>query len=335
MAISLGIGLTNACDLDCSHCYRPQGPPQHLGLADVERCLAAFDVGSVNLGTGENILNPALRDVLDLLHEQGIRTSLTSNGKSLLELEEARLGRLHDVEVSIDFPDVAGMDAFRGAGAMERATAAIRRCVGLGLSVTVLAVMMRSNWDRLSDVARLARTMGASFRINVFQPVHGADLMPTWQQFWDGFAMLFESTSLVTCTEPVVLAALGMERNGGCGCGRASVRLTPSGSVLPCVYWPAPATTLGALEPGGQAAVLQTPEFVACRTVPEPCRACDLVATCGGGCPARRRLVGGLNEPDPYCPLKGDQPVRLRAALGPDLELLHASNVCTTIVAAD
>ena len=335
MAISLGIGLTNACDLDCSHCYRPQGAVQHLGVDEVERCLAAFDVGSVNLGTGENILNPALPDVLDLLHERGIRTSLTSNGKSLLELDAVRLGRLHDVEVSIDFPDVAGMDGFRGAGAMERATAAIRRCVDLGLHVTVLAVMMRSNWDRLADVASLAASLGASFRVNVYQPVHDAEPMPTWSEFWGGFRLLFARTSLVTCTEPVVLAALGMERDGGCGCGRKSVRLTPSGAVLPCVYWPTPATTVGALQPGGQADVLQTAEFAACRTVPEPCLGCALVATCGGGCPARRRLVGALNEPDPYCPLKGDVPVALKAALGPDLELLHASNVCTTIVAAD
>lgn len=335
MGISLGIGLTNACDLDCGHCYRPQGAAQHLGLAEVERCLAAFDVGSVNLGTGENILNPALPGVLDALADRGVRTSLTSNGLSLLGLDEERLARLHDVEVSIDFPDVEGMDGFRGPGAMERATAAVQRSVGLGLHVTVLAVMMRTNWDRLADVAHLAASLGASFRINVYQPVHGVELMPSWQQFWDGFRLLFERTSLVTCTEPVVLAALGMDRDGGCGCGRQSVRLTPSGSVLPCVYWPTPATTIGALEPNSQAAVLETPEFVACRTVPDACQSCSLVATCGGGCPARRALVGALNEPDPYCPLKGDAPVRLKAALGPNLELLHASNVCTTIVAAD
>lgn len=335
MGLSLGIGLTNACDLDCSHCYRPQGAVRHLGLAEVERCLAALDVGSVNLGTGENILNPALPEVLDALHARGVRTSLTSNGLSLLGLDEARLARLHDVEVSIDFPDVEGMDGFRGPGAMARATAAVRRCVGLGLPVTVLAVMMRTNWDQLADVAHLASSLGASFRINVYQPVHGEDLMPSWQQFWDGFRLLFERTALVTCTEPVVLAALGMERDGGCGCGNKSVRLTPSGSVLPCVYWPTPATTIESLEPNSQAALLQSAEFQACRTVPDACQSCPLVATCGGGCPARRRLMGALNEPDPYCPLKGDEPVRLTAALGPNLELLHASNVCTTIVSAD
>ncbi len=335
MGISLGIGLTNACDLDCSHCYRPQGAVKHLGRSDVERCLEAFDVGSVNLGTGENILNPALPEVLDALHARGIRTSLTSNGKSLLELDEERLRRLHDVEVSIDFPDEEGMDGFRGPGAMQRAKTAIRRCVDLGLHVTVLAVMMRTNWDRLADVADLASSLGASFRVNVYQPVHGAEFMPTWQEFWDGFRLLFERTSLVTCTEPVVLAALGRERLGGCGCGRKSVRLTPSGSVLPCVYWPQEATTLQALEPNSQSAVFETPEFVACRSVPEPCQSCELVATCGGGCPARRRLVGALNSPDPYCPLKGESPMRLEATLGPEIELLHAANVCTTIVSAD
>ncbi len=334
MGISLGIGLTNACDLDCAHCYRPQGGVQHLDLADVERGLAAFDVSSVHLGTGENILNPALPDVLDALYEHGISTTLSSNGKSLLELDSGRLRRLHGVEVSINFPDRPGLDAFRGEGTMARATEAVRRCGDLNLDVTVVAVMMRTNWDLLADIAELARSMGASFRVNVFQPVHESDLMPSWQQFWDGFRLLFERSALVTCSEPVVLAALGLEREGGCGCGRTGVRLTPAGAVLPCGYWPTPATRLADLKPDSEAELLASPEFVACRTVPEACVSCEFVATCGGGCPARRRLLGALDEPDPYCPLKGEVPVSLSASPGPHLDLLRGTSVCTTIVEA-
>ena len=89
-SLSVGIGLTNACDRECGHCYRPQGPPRHLSVADVERLIDTFDAHSVNLGTGENILNPALPDVLDLLAARGIPTSLTSNGLSLMSLDEER-----------------------------------------------------------------------------------------------------------------------------------------------------------------------------------------------------------------------------------------------------
>ena len=39
MRFSLGLGLTNACNLSCAHCYRDVGPAQYLTLADVRRVL--------------------------------------------------------------------------------------------------------------------------------------------------------------------------------------------------------------------------------------------------------------------------------------------------------
>jgi len=333
--LSLGIGLTNACDLSCAHCYRPTNDVTNLGVADVEKLLDVFDVGSVNLGTGENLLNPALPAVLDLLHARGIRTSLTSNGLSLLGLDDERLRRLHDVEVSFDFATLEEFDAFRGPGTFDRACAAVRRCVALGKHVTALAVLMNTNFDKLAEVAALGASLGAKFRVNVYQPVHGTGFLPTWTQFWEGFARLFAATRLVTCTEPVVVAALAMQgadvRSKPCGCGRTSVRSMPDGRLLPCVYWPRSASSLATLEDARS--VFDDVEFETSRSAPATCRECPLFATCGGGCPARRALVGALDEPDPFCPLLGDLP-QLVAQRGQDLELLHAANVCTTIVEA-
>ncbi len=337
--LSLGIGLTNACNLSCSHCYRPKDGIRHLDLDDVQAVLAPLEVASVNLGTGENILNPALLPVLDALGGRDVEASLTSNGLSLLELDEERLVRLADVEVSIDFADAAAMDRFRGEGAWKRAVDAARRCVGLGLEVTVLAVMMRDNHDRLAPIARLASDLGASFRVNVYQPVHRAEPMPTWEELWEGFRRLFAETELITCTEPVVVAALAAGEGGGLprrtnGCGRTSVRLTPGAELLPCVYWPRPAATLAELAALGQEGLLETVEFHDSRHVPGACRDCPLLEACGGGCASRRALTVGVGERDPYCPMRDGEPVPLAATPGPDLELLHAANVCTTIVRA-
>ncbi len=345
--LSLGIGLTNACNLECAHCYRPRGEPAFLGVAEVVACLDVFgDVGSVNLGTGENILNPALRDVLDELSRRRLRTSLTSNGLSLLELDEERLRRLHDVEVSFDFATAAELDAFRGADAWSTAVRAVKRCVDLGLEVTMLAVLMSINHDRLAAIAQLAASLGASFRVNVYQPVHGRELMPSWEQFWEGFSCLFAETALVTCTESVVGAVLDWGEKDGAeeddpqrsrhtGCGRSSVRLTPTGEILPCVYWPKAAAQLRDLEPGDGMAVLASSEFERCRLLPPACRDCPLEPRCGGGCAARRALTVGVDQPDPFCPLaRGDyKPIKVRS--GANLELLHASNVCTSIVRAE
>ena len=341
--VSLGIGLTNACNLDCAHCYRPKGEIHHLGTDDVAAMVDHLDVHSVNLGTGENILNPHLPAVLGLLRERGIRTSLTSNGLSLRELAPELLADLHDVEVSFDFATRRELDAFRGDGVWDSAVAAVERCVGMGLDVTVLAVMMRSNHDRLADVARLARRLGARFRVNVYQPVHGAlDLMPTWQELWSGFARLLAETALVTCTEPVVAAVVARElgephANPAAeprGCGHTSVRLTPRGDVLPCVYWPRAAGTLGDLQRDGADSIVGSAEFVRSRLVPDACAACPLLPRCGGGCASRRALTVGVEEPDPYCPFRFGGDVSLAVTPGAAAELLHAANVCTTIVEA-
>jgi len=338
--LSVGIGLTNDCNLACNHCYRPRGAVRSLTLADVRTLLTALPAASVNLGTGENILNPELPAVLDELSRLAVPTSLTSNGLTLLELDEMRLSRLHDVEISIDFADAADMDAFRGSGAFATAVRAIDRCVSLGIRVTVLAVMMRANFDRLVPIEQLAARRCANFRVNVYQPVHDTAPAPTWQEFWLGFGLLFAETQLITCSEPVVAAWLqnGAGRPLGalapCGCGRTSLRLTPSRELLPCVYWPQPAAMLPDLQELGLRGLLATEAFQESRTLPAACAACPLRARCGGGCAARRALSGDVGAPDPYCPYRGDMPALVNARRGPPLELLHAANVCTTIVRA-
>ena len=334
--LSVGVGLTNACNLACPHCYRPRGEATFLPARTVLRCLDRWPAASVNLGTGENILHPELTALLDALAERDVPVSLTSNGTSLLELDAERLARLHDVEVSFDFATRAEMDAFRGRGAWQRAVRAVERCVALGRPVTILAVLMSINHDRLADVARLARQLGARCRVNVYQPVHDRRYLPDRAQFWEAFRRLLGETWLVTCTEGVVLAALdgaaGEAPVGGCG--RASVRITPSGELLPCVYWPESAGQADDVAAADFATLCQTPPFVQCRSIPAPCRDCPAVQHCRGGCASRRMRTGGPDAVDPYCPRATQPPVRLHAQRVEDVDLLHAANVCTTIVRA-
>ena len=78
MRFSLGLGLTNACNLSCAHCYRDTGPAQYLTLADVRRVCASLPVRAANLGTGENGLHPEFHAIVDYLQAEGIATSITS-----------------------------------------------------------------------------------------------------------------------------------------------------------------------------------------------------------------------------------------------------------------
>ena len=116
MRFSVGIGLTNECNLRCAHCYRPDLEVDRLSVMDVERACDSLPVRSVNLGVGENGLHPDYRAILDSLWRRGLPLSITSNGLSLQSLPDAIVKRFHSVECSLDFPSEHEHDRRRGRG---------------------------------------------------------------------------------------------------------------------------------------------------------------------------------------------------------------------------
>ena len=211
MAFSVGIGLTNECNLRCPHCYRPDMTVERLTLQDIQRVCDSIPVKSMNLGVGENGLHPEYHAILAELAERGIVTSITSNGLSTERLSDAELQRFRSVEFSLDFPTAREHDAFRGPGNWHTVVKAVERCAGLGVPVTITAVMMRMNYDKLADLASVAASFGANLRVNVYQPSKTDQFSVSYEQFWDGFRQLLASTRLVATTEPVLAAVLGLE----------------------------------------------------------------------------------------------------------------------------
>jgi radical SAM protein with 4Fe4S-binding SPASM domain len=334
MAYSLGIGLTNECNLACAHCYRPQGGAYRLSLDDVRRTCDSLPFSSANLGTGENGLHPEFCAITEHLLGRGLRTTLTTNGYTVGVMPDAVLRCLAEVEFSFDFPTPAEQDRFRGTGAWDLAMRALERCRALGLSVTIIAVMMRTNVRRLPDIARLARDCGANFRVNVYQPVVNDQFTLSYADFWEGWKLLAEQTGIVTTTEPLVHVMLGLESLSGCACGRRTIRVTPTRRVIPCVYWPDKGLPLERLWEVGES-VLQAEAFCATRTLPARCHGCTFQHTCAGGCAGRRMLAGDIGAPDPYCPVIRGESLQLAARLIPGPALLKSGSACTTILRAD
>ena len=329
MAFSVGIGLTNECNLRCPHCYRPDMVLDRLTLQDVKRVCESIPVRSMNLGVGENGLHPEYLAILEYLQARGIKTSITSNGLSIQVLADEAVKRFHSVEFSLDFPTEREHDAFRGPGNWRAVMAALERCADLGLRVTVTSVMMSINSDRLADLARVASARGANLRVNIYQPAKTDRFTLTYRQFWDGFRLLSASTRLVATTEPVLAGVLGLEGFAGPGCGRSTVRVAPDGRILPCTYWPTSRLTLADLYALGEG-IVQAPEFLEARRVPAACDGCP----CRGGCAGRRALVGSLEDPDPYCPFARGERMVLdwEQAMGEDLP--KVGSACTTVVSA-
>jgi len=327
---AVGLGLTNDCNLACAHCYRDTERVHHLSLADVRRISESLPIRAVNLGTGENALHPEFRAILHELHARGLVVTLTSNGYSTSVLDDEELRSLRDVEFSLDFATESEQDAWRGPGNWSlvlRETARARR---VGIAVTIVAVMMRTNYDRLTAIARVAAARGAAFRVNVYQAVKTDAFSLTYDQFWAGFRLLLEACPVAVCSEPLVRAVLGLgPRAEGCGC--TTVRVTPRGEVLPCVYWPKRSLTLADLERLG-ADVVRSAAFAELDTVPDACRGCPLVDVCRGGCASRRILRGGLELPDEFCPfVNGKALPHLTVQRERARDFPKAASACTTV----
>src|ERR1700683_1244715 len=111
--ISLGLGLTNECNLSCAFCYRDPTRTDRLSLDQVKSVMERLPIRSVNLGTGENGMHPEFQAILAYLRTQPVKLTITSNGHSVAVLEDNELRTFHDIEFSLDYPTQAEQDAQR------------------------------------------------------------------------------------------------------------------------------------------------------------------------------------------------------------------------------
>jgi radical SAM protein with 4Fe4S-binding SPASM domain len=330
--ISLGLGLTNECNLSCAFCYRDPVRTDRLTLEQVKSVIERLPVRSVNLGTGENGMHPDFKAILAYLRAQSIKLTITSNGHSVGVLEDDELRAFHDIEFSLDYPTQAEQDAQRGEGNWALIHQQARRCAELGIPVTIVAVMMKSNYARLAEVARVAKRFDAPLRVNVYQAVRSDVYALSYEEYWEGFRQLLARTDVIAIGEPLVRAMAGLPPLPG-GCAMGTVRVTPRGTTQPCVYWPGPGEPLSDLIANG-VDILDSIPFEQARILPEACQPCEFRDSCHGGCAGRRRLQGALLQPDYYCPIIRDERPRLEIRMAAIRDLPKFGSSCTTVVIA-
>lgn len=329
---ALGLALTNECNLACSFCYRDPDRVDRLTLDQVREVMARLPVRSVNLGTGENGMHPDFQSILTFLSSRPVKLTITSNGHSVAILVDDDVRAFHDVEFSLDYPTEADQDAQRGAGNWALIHEQAARCRRLGVPVTIVAVMMKANYARLADVARVAKQFAAPLRVNVYQSVRTDAFALSYEEYWEGFRRLFAETDVIMIGEPLVRALAGLSPLAG-GCGVGTVRVTPRATTQACVYWPGKGEPLSRLLDVGEE-IVNTPPFVAARMLPSACEPCEFRETCHGGCAGRRKLQGALDEPDMYCPIVRDERPRLDIRMAAARDLPKIGSACTTVVIA-
>jgi radical SAM protein with 4Fe4S-binding SPASM domain len=245
-------------------------------------------------------------------------------------LRDDVLRLMRDVEFSIDFPTRESHDVARARGNWDLIDAQMARCRALGVSTAIVTVLMSSNHRAMKELVALAGARGSLLRVNVYQPVRHDLASPTFDEFWRAWSDLLEVADVVACGEPIVRAVLGWPAIEGEGCGRNTLRLTPRGEIVGCVYEQDARMRIEDLVRVGSEGV---ESHDASDALPAACEPCAQRNACRGGCTSRRRLAGGVAAPDAYCPFVRGANVAVRKPPIPTGPVPpKAASACTTIL---
>lgn len=168
---SLGVGLTDRCNLDCPMCWwhAPDGPERRkaadLPLERLERILRA--VGPLRqvifAAEGEPLLHPRFFEAAELAQEHAEAISLATNGIPLSRESVARLAemRVAALVLSCDAADAEGYARFRRGGdfSVFRGNAALL-AKAFGERVILHAVICAQNARSLAALPALADDLG-------------------------------------------------------------------------------------------------------------------------------------------------------------------------------
>jgi len=340
--------VTRACNLACKHCRAeamPEPWPGELTTAEAKALIDTFpETGSpIIIFTGGEPLMRA--DVFELVRHaggKGLRCVMAPNG-TMITPENAREMKDSGIQrcsISIDAPDAANHDAFRGvSGAFDGAMRGIGYLKDAGVEFQINTTVTRNNLDRFKDIFRLAEGLGAAaWHIFLLVPTGRAAQLGTqvisaeeYEEVLNWFYDFRKTTTMhlkATCAPhyyrimrqrakaegvAVTLGTFGMDAmTRGCLGGTGFCFISAVGQVQPCGYLE--------LDCGN----VKTTPFPEIWRTSKPflqfrdkaayegkCGVCEYHRVCGG-CRARAfTMSGNYMAPEPLCsyePAKAARP---------------------------
>lgn len=162
--------LTRSCNLNCQHCRAAAHSGPYAGelsydeiTRTIDNIAARFSPIMILTG-GEPLLRPDILDIIRYTRDAGLRPVLATCGTELTEerardLVEAGIQR---ISVSIDGPDAASHDGFRGVpGAFEASLAGLEAARKAGLPFQINTTVTKRNMDQVEAILELAVSLGA------------------------------------------------------------------------------------------------------------------------------------------------------------------------------
>ncbi|MBI2264326.1 MAG: SPASM domain-containing protein, partial [Armatimonadetes bacterium] len=263
-------------------------------------------------------------ETLEYAAEQGLTTTIITNGTLIAESEAKRLNdtSLAYITLSLDGADRRVHEYIRGKGTFARVLHSFellkthfRRPAFLYFTISKL------NSHQIPEMFSLAARMncdGIRFRpvLPVGRAVRHGDLLLGRQEYRESLQKIQELASDSSigvdiprsdslCSDKETVINYDLYSNFGCIAGNTFIHVDPHGNLYPCQYLESPDFAAGNLFTSSLRHVWDTaPIFRVFRTFEgnPKCLSCELFANCKGGCRARPILFGDdMNAPDPWC----------------------------------
>jgi radical SAM protein with 4Fe4S-binding SPASM domain len=317
--------VSRQCSAGCKSCYvdaTPQGAALSLtqAKAALDR-LAASGVFHVALGGGEALDLDYLFEIAQHARALGILPNLTTAGLTMSPETARRCRVFGQINVSVDgvgagYRDARGFDGFARAERALRLLREVKREVGIN------CVVSRSSFEHLGAVAALAKRLKlnelellrfkpagrgiANFAEEDLTEAQAKEIFPLARRL----LLRHRVRIKLDCSfAPMVFWHRPSARVArffgvvGCEGGNLLASVMPDGALTGCSFGgPTEASIFD--EAGTRRAFDQG--FTAFRDyvsqAAEPCRSCDYLTLCKGGCRVVAKEKGDWWQPDPGCP---------------------------------
>lgn len=288
--------ITAQCNLRCEHCYGQFSIDRRekLSVADVDALAgraAAIGVYEFDVTGGEPLLHPQFAELLGVLDDHRMLTTVFTNLTHVPERARAALTERHVTKVitSIESLDPQIHDSFRGLpGAHRRTLKHARALQETGTRVVVNVVAGQHNLATVPDTVRFLADQGMSVAVDMIsecgRAVRGSGVTASQA------AALRSSLRRLSCYRE--------QPSEGCGVGSRLLYVTSTGDLTLCPSLRSDAFRVGSVhEPYDLGRVAERVSAFA----PMRCTtACPVADLCAGGCRAEAlRLRGSLGAPDP------------------------------------
>jgi len=322
--LEVHFSVTNACSLRCGDCYMDSGERDsgEMLAGDFRKAvdlLAEMGVFHMALGGGEALERSDFFELAAYVRDRGIVPNLTTNGL-LITREVAAKCRLFG-QVNVSVHGLESLEEAREPNDLEEILQSVALLQDAGVSVGLNYVVTRQNFDQLTGVFAYAGERGLTDleflrlkpsgrgKLDYFErrltPAQNREFYPTIRLLSGEYSV----PAKIDCSFVPMFCwhrpdKMLMEQFSvyGCEAGNVLLGIRSDGRFAGCSFL------------SSDENIFELPRLWSSsdhlsrlrnwtKQAPEPCRACDYLEICKGGCRAVAKFVAGDSyAPDPECP---------------------------------